>query len=65
MTRLGAAVPTAGDPLLLQIIGAAVLGGNSLSGGEGGILRSLTGCVLIAMLNKMFSNLSALSSGTR
>jgi ribose transport system permease protein len=59
MTRLGAAVPTAGDPLLLQIIGAAVLGGNSLSGGEGGILRSITGCVLIAMLNNVLELVGA------
>jgi ribose transport system permease protein len=51
MMRLGAATPAAGDPLLLQIIGAAVLGGTSLNGGEGGILRSITGCLLIAMLN--------------
>ncbi len=59
MMRLGAATPTAGDPLLLQIIGAAVLGGTSLSGGEGGILRSMTGCLLIAMLNDTLEILGA------
>jgi ribose/xylose/arabinose/galactoside ABC-type transport system permease subunit len=59
MMRLGAATPTAGDPLLLQIIGAAVLGGTSLSGGEGGVLRSITGCVLIAMLNNVLELLGA------
>jgi ribose transport system permease protein len=50
MMRLGAATPTAGDQLLLQIIGAVVLGGTSLSGGEGGIVRSISGAVLVAIL---------------
>jgi len=59
MMRLGAATPTAGDPLLLQIIGAAVLGGTSLNGGEGGVLRSMTGCLLIVMLNNCLQILGA------
>ncbi len=50
MMHLGDAEPTAGDPLLLQIIGAAVLGGTSLTGGEGGIARSASGALLITML---------------
>ena len=52
LMRLGAARPDAGDPLLLPIIGAVVLGGTALSGGEGGILRTVTGSMLIAMLIK-------------
>lgn len=52
MMRLGSASPTAGDQLLLQVIGAAVLGGTSLTGGEGGVLRSITGAVLVGMLIK-------------
>ena len=52
MMRLGSASPTAGDQLLLQIIGAVVLGGTALSGGEGGIVRSITGAVLVAILIK-------------
>jgi ribose transport system permease protein len=59
MMRLGAATPTAGDPLLLQIIGAVVLGGTSLSGGEGGILRSMTGALLIAMIIKSLEIIGA------
>ena len=54
--RLGSASPTAGDPLLLQIIGAVVLGGTVLTGGEGGILRSVTGALLIAMIVKSLGN---------
>jgi ribose transport system permease protein len=57
--RLGAATPTAGDPLLLEIIGAAVLGGTALTGGEGGISRSLSGCVLIVMLDNCLEILGA------
>jgi len=59
MMRLGAATPTAGDPLLLQIIGAAVLGGTLLSGGEGGMLRSFTGCLLIVVLNNCLEIMGA------
>ena len=50
MLRLGSATPTAGDPLLLQIIGATVIGGTSLTGGEGGIARTVVGAVLVTML---------------
>jgi ribose/xylose/arabinose/galactoside ABC-type transport system permease subunit len=59
MMRLGSASPTAGDPLLLQIIGAVVLGGTTLTGGEGGILRSMTGALLIAMIVKSLEILGA------
>lgn len=59
MMRLGAATPTAGDPLLLQIIGAVVLGGTSLTGGEGGIVRSISGALLIAMIIKSLEILGA------
>lgn len=59
MMRLGAATPTAGDQLLLQIIGAVVLGGTSLSGGEGGIVRSISGAVLVAILIKSLEIMGA------
>ena len=57
--RLGAATPTAGDPLLLEIVGAAVLGGTALTGGEGGVARSLSGCVLIVMLDNVLEIMGA------
>ena len=59
MMRLGAATPTAGDQLLLQIIGAVVLGGTSLTGGEGGIIRSISGALLVAILIKSLEILGA------
>jgi ribose transport system permease protein len=59
MMRLGAATPTAGDQLLLQIIGSVVLGGTSLNGGEGGIIRSCLGAVLVAIIIKSLEILGA------
>jgi ribose transport system permease protein len=59
MIRLGDAPPTAGDPLLLQIIGAVVLGGTSLTGGEGGVIRSASGALLVAMIVKSFEIIGA------
>lgn len=59
MMRLGTASPTAGDQLLLQIIGAVVLGGTALTGGEGGIARSVTGAVLIAIIIKSLEIMGA------
>jgi len=50
LLRIGAAMPTAGDPLLLLVIGAVVVGGTSLVGGEGGVLRTATGAALIMMI---------------
>jgi ribose/xylose/arabinose/galactoside ABC-type transport system permease subunit len=59
MMRLGAATPNAGDPLLLQIIGSVLVGGNAMTGGEGGLLRSITGALLIAMLVKSMEIIGA------
>jgi ribose transport system permease protein len=59
MIRLGDAPPTAGDPLLLQIIGAVVLGGTALTGGEGGVIRSASGALLVAMIVKSFEIIGA------
>ena len=59
MMRLGSASPTAGDPLLLEIIGAVVLGGTALSGGEGGVVRTFTGALLVAMIIKSLELMGA------
>jgi len=50
LLRIGAAMPTAGDPLLLLVIGSVVVGGTSLMGGEGGVFRTVTGAALIMMI---------------
>jgi ribose transport system permease protein len=49
--RLGAAGPTLGQDLLLNSLAAIVVGGTSLSGGVGGVHRTLIGVVIIALLD--------------
>ncbi len=43
--------PTTADGLELQVIAAVVIGGGSLSGGEGSVLGTLIGCLIIGVLN--------------
>ncbi|MDC7231860.1 MAG: ABC transporter permease [Spirochaetales bacterium] len=50
--NLGAGIPGVGDKLLLIIIAAVVLGGTSMTGGEGSVLRTLIGIVLLAVLTQ-------------
>jgi ribose transport system permease protein len=49
--RLGAAGPTLGQDLLLNSLAAIVVGGTSLSGGAGGVHRTLIGVLIIALLD--------------
>jgi ribose/xylose/arabinose/galactoside ABC-type transport system permease subunit len=51
VARLGAAGPTLGQELLLNTLAAIVVGGTSLSGGVGGVHRTLTGVSIIALLD--------------
>lgn len=51
VARLGAAGPTLGSELLLNTLAAIVVGGTSLSGGVGGVHRTLIGVVIIAVLD--------------
>lgn len=50
-SRLNSAAPTAGQGAELDAIAAVVLGGTSLSGGEGGIIGTLIGALIIGILN--------------
>jgi ribose/xylose/arabinose/galactoside ABC-type transport system permease subunit len=43
--------PVTGDGLELQVIAAVVIGGGSLSGGEGTVLGTLIGCLIMSVLN--------------
>ena len=47
----GTGDPTTADGLELQVIAAVVIGGGSLSGGEGTIVGTLIGCLLMSVLN--------------
>jgi ribose/xylose/arabinose/galactoside ABC-type transport system permease subunit len=42
--------PTSATGLELQVIAAVVIGGGSLSGGEGTVLGTLIGCLIMAVL---------------
>ncbi len=51
ITLDGTGDPTTADGLELQVIAAVVIGGASLSGGEGTILGTLIGCLIMAVLS--------------
>lgn len=50
ISNLGNAIPGVGDTLLLLIIGAVVLGGTTMDGGEGSITRTVLGIGLLSVL---------------
>jgi ribose transport system ATP-binding protein len=47
----GTGDPTSADGLELQVIAAVVIGGGSLNGGEGTVLGTLIGCLMMSVLN--------------
>lgn len=51
LARFGVATPTAGVGAELRAIAGAVIGGASLSGGEGTVLGALLGIILVALVN--------------
>lgn len=53
VARLNAAFPLAGNGAELRIIAAAVIGGCSLSGGQGSIVGALLGVILMAIINNL------------
>lgn len=59
--RLSSAQPTAGSGYELDAIAAVVLGGTSLGGGVGSILSTITGALIIGILNNAL-NLMNVSS---
>jgi ribose transport system permease protein len=50
-SQTGASLPTAGNGAELNVIGASILGGVSLSGGKGKIIGTLFGVLILATLN--------------
>jgi ribose transport system permease protein len=57
ISRLGAVSPNTGEGLEFEVIAAVVIGGTSLSGGQGQVLRTIIGVVIIA-LTRNFLNLA-------
>jgi ribose/xylose/arabinose/galactoside ABC-type transport system permease subunit len=54
-SRMGMGRPTLGDPLLLDIIGGAVIGGTSLAGGRGKIIWTFFGVIFLSLLGNALS----------
>lgn len=50
-SRLSSAQPTAGDGYELDAIAAVVLGGTSLTGGQGSVLGTIIGALIMGILN--------------
>lgn len=50
-SRLGAGRPTLGDDMLLDVIGAAIIGGISLFGGKGSVLGAFLGALFFVILS--------------
>jgi len=59
--RVASATPTAGEGYEMDAIAAVVIGGTSLRGGEGKVLYTLVGALIIGMLNNILNltNVSA------
>ncbi len=61
--RLETGSPVMGDRMMLDIIGAAVIGGTSLFGGRGSVLWTLSGVLFLTLLDNAL-NLTGLSHFT-
>lgn len=57
-SRVDQGRPTLGEPFLLDIIAAAVIGGTSLAGGRGKVLWTLYGVVFLTLLGNAMSLLN-------
>ncbi|MGL4387823.1 MAG: ABC transporter permease subunit, partial [Brevinema sp.] len=60
-SRLSSAPPTGGTGYELDAIASVVLGGTSLSGGRGFILKSIIGALIIAILGNALNLLNVSS----
>lgn len=56
--RMSSAQPWAGSGLEFEVITAVVLGGTSLRGGEGGMIGTLLGAILIGVLGNSLALLN-------
>ena len=55
VSRLGTATPVAGDGYDLDSIAAVVIGGTSVAGGEGNVLMTIIGVLLISVISNSFN----------
>lgn len=54
-SRISSAQPTAGETYEMDAIAAVVIGGTSLRGGEGQVLFTIVGAIIIGMLNNLLN----------
>ena len=54
-SRLLSVTPLAGQGYELDAIASAVIGGTSVSGGEGSVVRTLIGALLLTMITNAFN----------
>lgn len=57
-TRTGVGAPNVGNGLELDCIAACVIGGASLSGGEGSVLKTVIGVLILALIGNMMNLLA-------
>lgn len=57
-SRMEMGRPTLGGPLLLDIVGGAVIGGSSLSGGKGKVIWTLFGVLFLSLLGNALALLN-------
>ncbi|MBC5647186.1 ABC transporter permease [Christensenella tenuis] len=60
-SQTGTAIPAAGEGLEMDVIGAVVLGGASMSGGKGSIVGTLLGVLIFAILQNGLTLLNVMS----
>lgn len=60
-SRLSRAVPTSGDDASMSAISCVVIGGTSMSGGEGGAFRTLLGVFLIGLISNILNQLGVMA----
>jgi len=57
--QLGAAGPTLGSQILLDSVAAIVIGGTALSGGVGGVGRTVLGVLMLTVLSNGLNQIGA------
>ena len=58
-SRMSSASPNAGVGFELTVIAAVVIGGTSLMGGRGSVVKSFLGVLIVAVLNAGLAQVSA------
>lgn len=53
--RLGSGVPALGEDMLMDVVAAVVIGGTSNTGGEGRLIGSVLGAIIVRMLSNILN----------